>query len=174
MPAWRISAPTHKGTLGGASATSIETPVTSRTFHSSSRSRLCEVLWSPTAMLTTDLAQVVSARSRRLWPTNGRIVVATASLPNELRPEGSGSRQFAKEGAVRAQTDDCKQDRARLSAACNGAIAAGPTTPPKSKFSPSQHRKGAPVPTSLQGEISLEDPYGHCRGDNCGLKATLP
>jgi hypothetical protein len=167
MSALRISAPTHKGTLGATSATSIATAVTIRTFHSSSRSRLCEVLWSPTAMLTTDLAQVVSARSRRLWPTNGRIVVATASLPNELRPEGSGSR-------VRAQTDDCKQDRARLSAACNGAIAAGPTTPPKSKFSPSQHRKGAPVPTSLQGEISLEDPYGHCRGDNCGLKATLP
>ena len=144
MSALRISAPTHKGTLGATSATSIATAVTIRTFHSSSRSRLCEVLWSPTAMLTTDLAQVVSARSRRLWPTNGRIVVATASLPNELRPEGSGyhkaagSRQFAKGGALRAQTDDCKQ----LSAACNGAIAAGPTTPPKSKFRPSQHRKG--------------------------------
>jgi hypothetical protein len=36
MPALRITAPTHKGTLGEASARSIGTPVTIRTFHSSS------------------------------------------------------------------------------------------------------------------------------------------
>ena len=47
--------------------------------------------------------------------------------------KAAGGRQIAIGGAVRAQTDDCKQGRARLSAACNCSIAAGPITLPKSK-----------------------------------------
>ena len=64
MPALRISAPTHKRTLGGPGATSIGTLVAILTFHSSSGSRLWEVLSPPpTAMLTRILPRL-SARDR--------------------------------------------------------------------------------------------------------------